>query len=77
MTDIQHSEQRIVYAQPYETDVKIETKLNAKGEEQPEVRVSISRKLEDDTQIIELIGSDIDKLIAKARNAMNKLKELG
>jgi PP-loop superfamily ATP-utilizing enzyme len=69
--------QIVRYAQPYEIKVKIVDKMNAKLETVPEIEVSISRKLEDDTQIIELIGSDIDKLIAKARNAMNKLKELG
>ena len=76
MTDIQHSEQKIIYAQPYETEVKIETKVNAKGEEQPEVRVAITRKLEDSTQILELIESDVQTLIAKARNAIETLRKL-
>jgi len=68
--------QHIIYEQPFETKVKITQKQNAKGELQPEVEVSITRKLTDSENIIKLIDADINDISLKVKNALRALQEL-
>ena len=70
MTDIQ----TIIYQQPIETLVQAENKLTAKGDIQPEIKVSISRKLEDKTNIYLIISSDINEVVEKVKIALEILK---
>lgn len=70
MTEIQ----TIIYQQNIETDVKVENKINAKGESQPELSIKISRKLENKEDIFQIITKDIEEAVRKVKEEMEKLK---
>lgn len=63
-----------IYQQPIETKVKAEIKTNAKGEIQPEVEISISRKLENTKDVFTIISADIEDAVKKVKEALNNLK---
>jgi len=69
--------QRIIYQQPFETDVKIINKVNAKGELNPEVEIKIIRKYENSESIISIIDSDLKSLVEKSKEALNSLLKNG
>jgi hypothetical protein len=69
-------EQKITYTQPWETTVKIEDKVNAKGELVPEVKVAITRKLSDNVNLIESLEGDIELVKRKARETLLALRKL-
>ncbi len=69
-------EQRIIYSQPYETKVKVIDTVTAKGDLQPEIEVIISRKLENSIEVENIITSDINLAVKKARDALTALRSL-
>ena len=73
MTDTQ-TIQIIKYQQAYETKVHVVNKLNAKLEQTPEIEITISRKLEDKEDIFTIISNDIDEVVKKVKEALDKLK---
>ena len=66
-----HSFQFIEYTQPYEIKTKVSDKLNAKGESQPEIEITISRKLGSNEQVYTIIDTDIQNLKKKVKETMN------
>ena len=68
--------QRVIFVQPYEVEVTVSDKLNAKGNSQPEIKVKISRKLESGAEIVNIIGRDISSAIDKVKSAMKSLSEI-
>jgi len=66
----------IIFSQPYEIKAEVIEKMNSKLEIVPEIKVSITRKLEDGESIEKVIESDINIVVEKAKNALQRLKEL-
>lgn len=66
--------QIIKYAQSFETKVHIVNKLNAKLEATPEVEITISRKLEDKEDIFNIVSKDVEEVIKKVKEALERLK---
>lgn len=67
-------QQNITYTQPYETNIKVEQELTAKGEIKPSITISISKKLEDSRFIETIISQDVNLAVEKAKEAFNKLR---
>ena len=66
--------EKTIWLQPIETDVKVENKINAKGESQPELSIKISRKLENKEEVFQIITKDIEEAVKKVKEEMEKLK---
>lgn len=71
----EHTEQRISHAQPYEIETDIGVKYSAKGECQPEGSVKITRKLESDNQISDLIKADWSRGVEEVMAAIAEIKK--
>ena len=57
--------EHIIYKQPFEYKIDVTQKTNAKQELTPEVSVSLSRKFEDTTLIMEMLKLDIEEVEKK------------
>ena len=66
--------QTIVYKQSFETKVEVGNRLSAKGEQQPEVKIMITRQLENKADVYHFITTDIDEALKKVKEALEKLK---
>ena len=64
----------IIYDQPIETKVHIGNKTNAKGELQPEIEITITRKLKDKEDIYKIITDDVEEAVKKVKENLEKLK---
>jgi len=70
MTEIQ----TIIYEQSTETKIHTGIKTTAKGELQPEIEITISRKLKDKEDIYKIITDDIQEAVKKVKENLEKLK---
>ena len=68
--------ERIIFAQPFEYKVEVSDRLNAKGDSQPEVKVQLSRKLENKEDVIVIVENDLKFAVERCRNAMKSMKEI-
>lgn len=66
----------IEFAQPNEVKSKVVEKMNAKGDLQPEIELSIMRRLEKSEDVFKTIDNDLQHLIEKATNGLKALKKL-
>ena len=71
----EHTEQRITHTQPYEIETDVGVKYSAKGECQPEGSVKITRKLESDNQISDLIKADWSRGVEEVMAAIAEIKK--
>lgn len=72
-----HTEQRICHSQPYEIQTETGVKYGAKGGMQPTASVRITRRLEDGTEISQLIKADLNRGVEEISAAIDEMQKRG
>ncbi|WP_319507175.1 hypothetical protein [uncultured Methanolobus sp.] len=71
------SQTRIIYTQGYEISTKIGAEIDSKGNIKPNAQITISRKLEQDDQIRELIHADVSRGVEEVMLAIDEILKGG
>ncbi len=66
-------EQRIINAQPYEISTKVGAEMDRKGQLKPNAEVKITRRLESDKEISELIHADLSRGVEECMLSINEI----
>lgn len=69
-------QQIFTYTQPIEIKISVSEKMSAKGTSQPEIDITITRKLEHKDEVYKIIEADINHAIEKVKSTIKALKEL-
>lgn len=65
--------EEIAYTQPYEISTKVSAEVDSKGNVKPSAQITISRKLEDENDITELIHADISRGVEEVTRAIDEI----
>lgn len=66
-----------MHALPYETKIKVIDKVTAKGDPQPEVEVTISRRFDNSLNILSFVEQDLEIAVEQAKKGVKVLMSLG